>query len=69
MWRDDDSAMDFALDTSASGQLAQQLELRKMAREATLKGMANSKLRRLLAHIKESQSTEIRAGGSVTFRI
>ena len=49
----------FAQDTSVAGQFAQQWKLRLRAQEATLKEIANSKLRRLLARNKSSNCADI----------
>ena len=48
-WDETDEDLLFAQDTSRSGQFVQQWTLRMMALEAALKGVANSRLRRLLA--------------------
>ena len=65
MWHRDDSDIEFAQDASISGQLARQLELRRMVQGATLKATANSKLRRLLARNKSFSCLEIPVGVSV----
>ena len=51
-----DSDLDFAEETSASGQSGQQWKLRALAPEATSKETARSKLRRLLARSDTFQS-------------
>ena len=51
-WQDGDVDLMFAQDTFLAGQFVQQWKLRMKAQEATLKAIANSKLRRLLAHNK-----------------
>ena len=48
-WEDVDEDLLFAQDTALAGQFVQQWKLRMRAHEATLKQVANSKLRRLLA--------------------
>ena len=48
-WEDRDEDLAVARDTSFSGQFAQRWKLRMMAQGAALKGIANSRLRRLLA--------------------
>ena len=66
-WRDREDDLLCAQDTSASGQFAQQWQLRMMAQEAALKKVATSKLRRLMARNKAFNCTDIKVGGSVLF--
>ena len=56
-----------AQDTSLSRQFAQQWKLRMRAQEATLREVANSKLRRLLAHNQTFSCAEIDVGDMVLF--
>ena len=51
-WDDRGEDLVFAHDTSVAGRFAQQWQLRLKAQEATLKEIAKSKLRRLLAYEK-----------------
>ena len=57
----------FSQDTSFSGEFVQQWKLGMRAREAALNGVADSKLRRLLAYNKSSDCAEIAVGDSVRF--
>ena len=66
-WEDNDDDLLFAQDTSASGQFVQQWKLRMMAQEAALKEVANSKLRRLLAHNKTFNCADIKVGDTALF--
>ena len=66
-WGDTDEDLLFVQDTSVSGQFVQQWELRMMAQEAAHKEIANSKLRRLLAHNQTFNCTDIKIGDSVLF--
>ena len=51
-WEDGGDDLLFAQDASLAGQFVRQWKLRMQAQEAALKEVANSKLRRLLAHKK-----------------
>ena len=62
-----DEDMTFARDTSPTGQCVQRRKLRLRAQAATLKEIANSKLRRLLAHNSFFNCPEIDWGDSVMF--
>ena len=64
-WEDGDEDLLFAQDSSLAGQFVQQWKLRTRAQEATLKEVANSKLRRLLARNKTSNCAEIDVGDMV----
>ena len=64
-WDDSDDGRLFAQDTSISGQFAQQRQGRIRAQEAALAGVANSKLRRLLAYNKTFDCIDIKVGDSV----
>ena len=66
-WDDSDDGRLFAQDTSISGQFAQQRQGRIRAQEAALAGVANSKLRRLLAYNKTFDCIDIKVGDSVLF--
>ena len=66
-WEDNDDDLLLSQDTSASGQFAQQWKLRMMAQEAALKEVANSKLRRQMAHNKTFNCTDIKVGDTVLF--
>ena len=48
-WDDSEDDLLFAQDTSLAGQFVNQWKLRMRAQEATLREVANSKLRRILA--------------------
>ena len=63
VWRDDDSDSESAQDLSISGHCAHLWKLGMMTQEATLKGTADSKLRRLLARNKSSRGPDVSAGG------
>ena len=64
-WRDGkDGGLLFAQDTPPSGQFAQQWKLRMMAQGAALKGVAYSKLRRLLAYNQSFTCTDVHIGGA-----
>ena len=56
-----------AQDTSIAGQFAQQYKLRMRAQEASLKDIANSRLRRLLARNKFFNCRVFDVGDSVPF--
>ena len=62
-WGDSEDDLLFAQDTSISGQFAQQWQLRIRAQEAAPKEIANSKLRRLLAHNKTFDCVDVKSGG------
>ena len=66
-WEDKDEDLMFAQDTSLAGRLVQQWELRMRAQEATLKEIARSKLRRLLAYSKSFNCADIADGDDVPF--
>ena len=66
-WGDSEEALFFAQDTSLAGQFVNQLKLRVRAQEATLGGVANSKLRRKLAHNQTFNCTEAAVGDIVLF--
>ena len=66
-WEDKDEDLMFAQDTSLAGRLVQQWELRMRAQEATLKEIARSKLRRLLAYSKSFNCADIAGGDDVPF--
>ena len=59
VWDDMGGDMLLAQDTSLSGQFAQQWEPHMMAQEASLKGVATSKLRRFLAYNKSFSCTDV----------
>ena len=61
-WEGGDEDMLFAQDTSLAGQFVNQRKLRMRAQEATLKEIANSKLRRLLARNQTFNCAEIDVG-------
>ena len=63
LWRDDDSNLEFAQGTSISGQFAQKWKLRKTARGAAPKEIANSKLRRLPARNQSFGCADVSVGG------
>ena len=64
-WEDGGGGLLFAQDTSLAGQFVQQWKLRMRAQEATLKEVANSNLRRLLARNKTFNCAEIDVGDMV----
>ena len=64
-WDDSEEDLLFAQDTSSKGQFANQWKLRMRAQEATLKEVANSKLRRILAHNQTFNCTEVAVGDTV----
>ena len=64
---DGDEDLLFAQDAFLAGQFVQRRQLRMRAREATLKEVTNSKLRRLLARNKTSNCTEIDVGEMALF--
>ena len=64
---DSDEDLLFAQDTPTLGQFAQQRQLRVSAQGAALKAIANSKLRRLLAHSKTFDCVDIKVGESGCF--
>ena len=66
-WEDNNGALVFAQDTSSVGQFVQQRKLRMRAQEATVKEVANSKLRRLRAYNKSYNSLDINIGDSALF--
>ena len=66
-WDDSEEDLLFAQDTSLAGQFVNQWKLRMRAQEATLKGVANSKLRRILAHNQTFNCTEVAVGDMVLF--
>ena len=66
-WGDEDADLLFERDTSLSGQFVARRKLRMMAREAALKEIANSKLRRILAFNDSFKSAGVRLGGEVLF--
>ena len=66
-WGDSDEDLLFARDTSISGQVVQQRQLRIRAQETALEGIANSELRRLLAHNKTFDCVDNKVGDSVLF--
>ena len=66
-WDDRGADLLFAQDASLSGQLAHQWTLRMTAQEAARKEVANSKLRRLLAHSMSFSCTDVAIGDCVLF--
>ena len=58
----------FAQDTALAGQFVQQWKLRMRAQEATMKGIANSNLRRLLAGNKSCNCADIDGGDTAQSR-
>ncbi len=66
-WEDGDGDLLFAQDTSLAGQFVQQWRLQMRAQEATLKEVAKSKLRRLLARNKTFNCAEIDVSDMVLF--
>ena len=62
-----DEDMMFAQDASLAGHFTQQWKLRAKAQEATLKDIAKSKLRRLLARNKTPNCAEIDVGDMAIF--
>ena len=64
-WGDGDEDLLFAQDTSLAGQSVQQRKLRMRGQEATLKEVANSKLRRLLARNKTFNCADVDIGDMV----
>ena len=66
--RDEDSDLDFAQDTSASGQFAQLWKLRTSAQEATLTEIRNGKSRPPLARIKTFGCKDVQVGDSAGLR-
>ena len=66
-WDDTDEDLLFAQDTSISGQFVHQWQLRMRAQEASLKEIANSKLRRLLAYNKTFDCVDIKVGDTALF--
>ena len=63
-WQDGDENLQFAQDTSNSGQLAHLWELRLIEREVALKEIAKSKLRRLLGRNQSFKCTVVTVGAS-----
>ena len=66
-WEDSEEDLLFAQDTSVAGQFVNQWKLRMRAQEATLKEVANSKLRRILAHNQTFNSSDVKVGDMVIF--
>ena len=66
-WEDEDEDPTFAQDSSTSGQCAQQWGLRTLAQEAALKVIADSRLRKFLAHNKSFTCTNIKTGDTARF--
>ena len=66
-WDDSDEDLSFAQDTSLARQFVNQWKLRMRAQEATLREVANSKLRRILAHNHKFTCTEVAVGDMVLF--
>ena len=66
-WEDDDRDLDFAENISVSSQSVLRWKLRVMAQGAMSKGMANSKLRRILGHDRTFGSTDVEIGCPVIF--
>ena len=66
-WGDGDGDLLFAQDTSPSGQSGAQWKPRTMAQEAALRGIAKSKLRRILAFNNSFRSAGARVGDEVLF--
>ena len=64
-WDDSDEDLLFARDTSISGQVVQQWQLRIRAQEAALKEIAKSNLRRLVAYNKTFDYVDTKVGYSV----
>ena len=67
LWRDGDSDSDFAQEPPISGQFFQWWKLRTMAREAASEGIAEKKMRRLIARNTSLDCADVKAGGSVSF--
>ena len=66
-WEGGGEDLMFAQDTSLAGQFVQQWKLRMKAARATLKEIANSELRRLLARTKTFSCAEIDVGDMALF--
>ena len=66
-WEDKDEILLFAQDASLSGQFAQQWKLGVTAREAAMREVANNMLRRLLAHNKSFEYTDVHIGDAALF--
>ena len=66
-WADTGEDLLFAQAASTSGQFAQRWQLRVRAQEAALKGVAKSKLRRLLAYNQTFDCVDIKVGDLVLF--
>ena len=66
-WDGRDKNLTFTQDTPPSGQFVRQWKLRMRAQGAGFREVANSKLRRLLAHSKSFYFTDGAAGGPVLF--
>ena len=64
-WEGGDEDMLFAQDSSLAGQFVNQWKLRMRAQEATLKEIANNKLRRVLPRNKTFNCAEIDVGDTV----
>ena len=67
-WGDSEEDLLFAQDTPLAGQFVNQWKLRMRAQEATLREVANSKLRRILAHNQTFNCAELAVGDVVLFR-
>ena len=66
-WDDSEEDLFFAQDTSLAGQFVNQWKLRMRAQEATLREVANSKLRRISAHNQTFNCAEAAVGDMVLF--
>ena len=66
-WEDQDEDLTFAQDSSLAGQFDQQRKRRMRAQEATLKEIANSELRRLLARNKSLNCADVSVGIQLRF--
>ena len=66
-WGDSDEDLLFAQGTSLAGQFANQWKLRVRAQEATLREVANGKLRRILARNQTFNCAEVAVGDMVLF--
>ena len=66
-WDDGDEDLLSAQDTSLAGQFVNHWKLRMRAQEATMREVANSKLRRILAHNQTFNSAELDVGDMVLF--
>ena len=68
-WQDGDADLLFAGETSISGLLFKQWNLRVMPQKAAVREMVNGKLRRLLAHNRPFDRTYVKVGTQRTGRV